>query len=192
MADSSIQANSGSYTIVGSGSLLAFTLACASGSYAVTGTAASFVYGHPITAAVGSYSITGQSVSIDRLTAEPAGYILQGQAATLTHGIVGLLVAGSGSYAVTGSTVAFHHDVPSLNGVYSLSGTAATLIRSSGAFTMGAAVGSYILSGTASILQLDIPITPGDYRISGSTVTFRLGDSLAANTAAYIITGRAA
>src|SRR6185369_3697242 len=101
----SISCNSGAYTIIGAASILAFSLAVAAGSYTSTGTAASLVHGHPITATPGVYRLTGSSVSISRISAAPAGYLINGQTATLTvNSATKQVTATVGSYTYTGTT----------------------------------------------------------------------------------------
>src|SRR6185369_13806683 len=101
----SISCNSGAYTIIGAACILAFSLGVATGGYTSTGTAASLVYGHPITATPGVYTLTGSSVSISRINAAPAGYLINGQPATLAvNSATKQVTATAGSYTYTGTT----------------------------------------------------------------------------------------
>ena len=187
MADKTLSANSGSYTTIGAPAFRSLVLVVAVGAYSLTGTAVSVTHGHPLTAAVGSYTVTGQAISTRRLTAEPAAYQIQGQAATLTSGVRGLLIAGNGTYAITGSTTHFIKSIGSARGSYVTSGTAATLTRSTGTRTVVASVGSYSITGVGPTLELKIPSGSGEYLLTGTSITTRLGKGLLSNPGVYTV-----
>ena len=191
MPDSLIQSNSGSYTIVGAASRLAFVLAAAVGSYAVTGTTASTVHGYQVVNPPGVYTITGKSIQTRRIAAEPAGYQLQGQAVTLETGSPRLVVA-SGGYTVTGTAINFVRRIPGGVGSYVVAGTAATLTRSSTGNTLSAVKGTYSITGTPVSLESTVTILTGDYGVTGTAVTLRKGKGLFISSRSFNINGQAA
>lgn len=186
----SLSCNSGAYTLVGAVGVIAWTLAAASGSYAVTGTTAGTKYGHPITAVSGSYTITGTAIQTRRITAEPAGYILNGQAVTLRYSQGSKVVSAvSGVYAITGTTTQkLEYAQPYTKGQYSLTGSIVALLRSVGP-RFSVASGSYAITGGTTHLSGTVGIDSGDYSITGTDVTFRKGKRVASNSGVYSITG---
>ncbi|MFD0738242.1 hypothetical protein ACFQZQ_02925 [Lysobacter koreensis] len=86
----------------------AYTLPADSGSYALTGSAASLLHGRSQAADSGSYTLTGTDASlrVDRVLAAASGsYALAGSDATLVYATSGsyTLTAEPGSYVLTGS-----------------------------------------------------------------------------------------
>jgi len=188
----SISCNSGAYTIIGAASVLAFSLAVAPGSYATTGTAASLVHGYPITAAVGHYTLTGSLVSIARVSAEPGGYLVGGQPATLTVNSANKTVsATAGSYAYTGTVARLVLSKQYNVGLYALTGTAATLSQT-GDPVVNAFSGSYTITGGNTVLEHIRLIGTGDYQITGTAATLKKGKGLVGNAGTYLIAGTAA
>lgn len=127
------------------------------GSYAITGTAATFRYTYKVIPAAGSYAVTGS-------------------AATLTR--TRLLTATGGSYAITGSDVTFsiHSTAYHLSvdaGSYAVTGIPVTLLRT---LRGVAGAGSYALTGTSASFRYTYlaSILPGSYEIIGQTVGFRV------------------
>jgi len=190
MADKSLVCSSGSYTAIGAASILAFSIAAASGSYAVTGTAVSFVKGHPLTAVSGTYAINGSAIQSRRISAAPAGYLLNGTAITLTKSNKYVFASAAGSYAITGTTATkLERAVPSDRGGYILTGSTVNLIRSSAAFIIPINSGGYTLTGTVANLLSTVTIDSGDYRLTGTDATFRKGKSLLIGSGSYTVNG---
>jgi hypothetical protein len=184
-----LQVNSGSYTIIGAASVTSWMLGCAVGVYALTGTVAGTVYGHPITALSGSYAITGTAIQTNRIAAEPAGYLIHGQDAGLEV-FSNIVVAVSGAYAVTGSTAILEKAIVYNRGVYTVAGTDTTLNRS-GSPTLVLAVGSYAITGSTAALESVVNIDSGDYNTTGTDATIRDGFGIVALVGSYAITNPA-
>jgi hypothetical protein len=184
----SLSCNSGAYTLVGAASVIAFSLSIASSSYAVTGGDATF--GRLIFANSGSYAVTGQPIQSRRVTAEPAGYLLNGSAVTFHYNPGSKTVSAvSGSYAITGTTATkIQYSIPYTKGVYSLTGSTVILLRSLGPRFVVVG-GSYGITGTSAGLLSTVTIGTGDYQLTGTAVTFRKGKSLAAGLGAYTVNG---
>jgi hypothetical protein len=181
-----INANSGAYTLIGATSVTSIALICLAGSYALSGTDAGVKYGHPITADAGSYAITGQGVQSDRIAAEPAGYLLDGQAASLAI-LEDRIFALSGTYAITGSTAILEKAITYNRGSYAITGIDATISRS-GSPVLPLAVGSYAITGTAAGLQHVYFVDEGDYNATGTAAAVSRGKGLSALTRSYAIT----
>lgn len=178
--------NSGSYTIVGASSVTARWLNCASGSYALTGTAATTRRGFSVVAASGSYTLTGSPINSNRISAAPAGYLIDGKDVQLFRGSRRLNV-DSGSYAITGNTslrleLAKYYD----RGSYAVTGTAATLTWSNSRI-LAANSGSYTISSPGATLIYTFPGDIGEYLITGTAATLRRGKGLVAQTRSYAI-----
>lgn len=188
MANSSIACNSGAYTLIGAAAFAALVLAVDVGSYAVTGTAVTFIKGHPITAISGVYTQTGTAIQTRRITAAPAGYILNGTPATLRYSTGSKVVtATGGTYTITGTTATkIEYAKPYTKGQYVLTGATVSFLRSLGP-RLSVSSGSYGLTGTASGLLSTVTIASGDYGLTGSPVTFRKGKSLTGLSGSYSI-----
>lgn len=181
-----IAANGGAYTIIGARSVTARVLSLDSGSYTLTGTAATTRRGFVLTAVSGSYTLTGGAIQSRRIAIEPAGYILNGTAANLFKGSPRLAI-DSGSYTITGSAVNFERAIPYNRGSYTLTGTDATLSRSSTP-TLGAVSGSYAITGGLTRLEATLTIDSGDYNTTGTAATLRRGKGFVALGGTYTIT----
>lgn len=181
-----IAANSGAYSIIGANSITAWALACAVGSYALTGTSATLIRGYQVIADSGSYALVGTAVTTPRITAEPAGYLIDGQP-------VGLLLSNpfvsavSGTYTLTGSAAILEKAIAYNRGDYLYSGVDATLSRSSSP-TLGANSGSYVLTAGATVLQAIISMDTGDYGVTGNAATLSVGEGIPINSGTYSIT----
>ncbi len=183
----SINADSGNYGLVGSGSFRALVLGVAVGSYALTGTDVTF--GHGLTANSGSYSITGQSIQTARIAAFPTGYLIQGQNVTLTvGGGARFITATNGSYAYTGTLAILEKAVPQTIGSYGVTGTAVTLTSSEAAH-ITANSGVYLFTTPNTPLVYTRPIDSGDYEITGQVVTFGPGIQFSALSTNYTFFG---
>ena len=169
-----------------------------SGSYTLTGTAATLKVGRKLTADSGTYSLTGTDVAFKRgyaLSAESGTYTVSGTAVDLKAGRK--LTADSGSYTLTGTDVTLNYSpVGSYNltaesGTYTLTGTAATLKVSR---KLTADSGAYPLTGTDVTLSKGVKLTAdsGSYTLSGSNVAFSRTYVLTAESGAYTLTGTSA
>jgi hypothetical protein len=89
------------------------------------------------------------------------------------------LTADAGSYSITGTAVTFPatRKITPVSGVYTITGTAATLTKSGSQNTLTADAGSYTVTGTSATITLvhtpvnyTITAAPGSYLITGSRV----------------------
>jgi hypothetical protein len=157
-----LTAASGSYSLTGTAATLRIirTLTAAPGSYSLTGTAANLTKRVTTVAAPGSYSLTGTAMTPYRrlfLTASSGSYSLSGTAMNPFRRYT--TVAAPGSYSLTGTDVAFHriHKLTAAPGSYTLTGTSATLIRR---VILSTAVGVYTVTGQAATLTVGGPYKP--------------------------------
>ncbi len=102
---------------------------------------------YTLACAQGSFGLTGQTLTMTRalLMAETQGsYALSGQPLTLAHGYVMALTQGS--YALTGQAMSFLRGLKAVlaQGSYSLTGQAVGLLRG---LVLSVAQGSYVLTG---------------------------------------------
>lgn len=178
-------------SLITSATANAYTLAAASASYSISGTAVALKRGRDVPAASGSYAITGTALAMRHgfpLTAASGSYSLSGTAAALRRSSI--LVAAAGSYALTGTAVALKRALLLVAGAggYAISGTAALLRRG---YPLAAAAGAYALNGTALAFRRTyvIAASAGAYAISGTAATLKRGAQLAAAAGAYILTG---
>jgi hypothetical protein len=184
-----ISANSGSYTIVGAASTTALALALAAGSYTITGTAATTRHGYQVVNTPGSYTITGTAIGVNRITAEPAAYQIQGKVATLRHSAMAKSIAASGgSYSTTGTVAILELAKPASVGTYTLTGTAALLNRS-GQAGIAAVSGTYSITGSVAGLYSTVTIDSGEYVLTGTATTLRKGKGLVAASGLFVISG---
>ena len=169
-----------------------------SGSYTLTGTAATLKVGRKLTADSGTYSLTGTDVAFKRgyaLSAESGTYTVSGTAVDLKAGRK--LTADSGSYTLTGTDVTLNYspagsyNLTAESGTYTLTGTAATLKVSR---KLTADSGAYTLTGTDVTLSKGVKLTAdsGSYTLSGSNVAFARTYVLTAESGAYTLTGTSA
>jgi hypothetical protein len=175
----------------------AYSLACASGSFAVTGTAAGLKAGRKIAGASGAYSLTGTAAGLkagrklaaasgsftltgtaaglaaDRaLSADSGSYSLTGTAAGLRRGF--MLSGASGAYTVTGTAAGLEADrrLAAASGSFAVTGTAVTLTKT-GAYELAASSGSFTVTGTAAGLAADraLAADSGSFAVTGTDAT---------------------
>ena len=173
----------------------AFTLTAESGSYGVTGAAASLEAGRKVTADDGSYAATGVAAILNagrRVVADSGLYDVTGALATLLAGR--LATAQEGSYAITGVAAGLKVDrvLSAGAGVYTVTGADATLTHGQpGAFTITAEAGSYSVSGQDAGLLTgrEISAEAGVYSISGTDAALERTRVLIASAGTYSLTG---
>jgi len=195
-----LTADSGSYSVTGTAASLEIgrKVAANSGSYAITGTAANLHRGFPMAAASGSYAVTGTAATLlkgSTVSATSGSYTINGTTASLEFNRK--LTAGSGSYSVTGTdatltyTPAGSVTLTADPGSYAFIGTAASLLVGR---TLTAASGSYAVTGTAATLIAGprLSATSGTVSVSGTTASLLTDRLLTADAASYSFTGTAA
>ena len=190
------------YAAIAYGEVALYTITADSGSYALTGTAATLSYSQPRT--------------LGKTTQPRAGRRLTGRRySNMERTSARIIIADAGSYAVSGSTVGlkFNRLIGAGAVSYSVSGSAVTLkatfktVPDSGTYALSGssvalkfnrlvsvAPGSYALSGTNAALSYGYTVaaSSGSYAVSGSTVGLTFNRIIAANAGSYALTGSSA
>lgn len=129
---------------------IAYALACAVGSYALTGKAATLTYTpggvsthYTLTCAAGAYVLSGKTTTLVplhhyTLACAAGSYLLTGQASSNAVGTAYSLACAAGSYALTGKTATL---------TYSPSGTTTRN------YTLTCAAGAYVTTGQSTFLN---------------------------------------
>lgn len=140
-------------TVSSSGS--PYSIVADTGSYVVTGVAASFQASRTLTAEAGSYSVTGVNATFQAsrtILAGAGSYVISGQDATFTYtpgsgGSPYSMDADAGSYTLTGVDATFKasRTIVAEAGSYALTGVDASFTRSG--YRLVAETGSYTISG---------------------------------------------
>ena len=140
-----------------------YTLIADSGSFALTGQAATLAFNRSLTADSGSFALSGQhaDLAFNRvLVADSGSFTLTGQDVTLTYtpvsGATYTLVADSGSFSLSGqdASLLFNRTLSADNGSFSLTGQNVTLVPPS-SFTDGelAFLLTYMQSNLTGLLK---------------------------------------
>lgn len=154
----------------------AFTLTADPGSYTITGTAASLLFGRKLVADAGSYSVTGTAAALLRaglLSADAGVYAISGSDATLTYSGAGnkVLTADPGVYTVTGTDASLLADrlLTAGEGTYAITGQVAQALFGR---LLAAEAGSYVITGTDAAFLRTYVLTAesGTYSVNGQTV----------------------
>ncbi len=196
----SLTTASGSFALTGNAAstLWAHQLAAASGSFALTGADAGLARGFVLAATAGSFTLTGSDATLteggasgETLTAESGSFALTGSAASLLRGL--RLPADSGAFAVTGnaSALLWGHRLVAANGAFALSGTSAGTLWG---HRLSAALGAFALSGSAATFQrgYGMQAGAGDFALVGSSAALRWAHQLVASVGSLALTGAAA
>jgi hypothetical protein len=171
------------------------------GSYAITGQAATTLYGRVLSggALPGSYAITGQPATTTRgyvINAEAGAYAVTGQPATTLYGQVLSGGALPGAYAITGQPATTLHDQlltdAAVAGSYAVTGAAANTAAGK-VLTGGAEPGSYAITGqvAGTLRGYFIDAEAGSYAVTGQAATTLYGRVLAGGAlpGSYATTG---
>lgn len=190
--DVTITGGSGSYAVTGTAASLGrgAEVAGGEGSYAVTGTAASLEFGAEVAAGGGSYAVSGSDATLEYfdINADPGSYTVTGAAASLEFGAE--INVDSGSYVVTGAAASLDYQIISAEaGSYSITGQSASLSRG---FPISAEAGSYAVTGTAASLEISAEVNAdaGSYTVTGQTASLERGAEVAADSGSYAVTGQ--
>ncbi len=151
------------------------------GSYAVTGSDATLVYGRKLIADTGSYAVTGSAANLlytRKFSAETGSYVVTGSSANLLYGRK--FSAESGSYAITGSdaNLLYGRNLSAVTGSYAITGFSATLtVTAAGAYVINAESGAYAITGSAANLLATRSLLAGSgaYAITGFDATLTQG-----------------
>lgn len=152
----------------------AYTLTADSGSFALTGTAASLLAGRKLTADAGSFTLTGTGANTlfgRKLTAEAASFALTGADAALKAGR--LLSAEAGSFALTGTDATLTYEP-------------------AGSYTLTADSGSFTLTGgdVGLIAARVLSAEAGSFALTGSDAALLFGRRLQADAAVFSLVGQ--
>jgi hypothetical protein len=157
-------------------------LAAGSGTFNITGNAASMAVGDP--AASGTFAITGNSAGMAvNLPALSGTFNITGRAAGMAVG----LPASSGSFAITGYSTVLDVKLPASSGSFAYTGYAATLIHVA---KLAAGSGSFAYTGNAAGMGVGLPAGSGAFNYTGYAAGEAVG--LPAGSGTFLITGRAA
>lgn len=154
----------------------AFSLNLESGSYTITGSAATLLADRFLNAASGSYTLTGFLAALERgfsINAEAGAYVITGQAATLLADR--LMNAEPGTYTITGAVASLLADrlLVADSGVYVITGVDAELLHTVlGAFELNAEPGVYTIQGIDATFVY-VPSAAGEGK--GSLIITRAG-----------------
>ena len=152
----------------------AYTLTADSGSFALTGTAASLLAGRKLAADAGSFTLTGTAANTlfgRKLTAEAASFALTGADAALKAGR--LLSAEAGSFALTGTDATLTYEP-------------------AGSYTLTADSGSFALTGgdVGLIAARVLSAEAGSFALTGSDAALLFGRRLQADAAVFSLVGQ--
>ena len=196
----SLSCAAGSYALTGTAATTKRDgkLDIGAGSYALTGQAAGAYYGRAIDADAGGYAVTGAAASVLRtakIIPDAGAYNLTGQDAALLRGMK--LAIDAGAYVLTGADVAllYGRAIDADAGAYVVTGQAAALLR---AALLAAEAGAYVLTGAdvATLFGRKLTAEAGACVLTGQDVTLVYVPGggayvLTADGGAYALTGQA-
>jgi len=167
-----------------------YSLACESGSIAVTGTDVGFIVPSNIKASSGSFTVSGTSVSLEygrKIAAASGAFSLSGTSVGLEYNN---LPVASGAYTVTGNSLDFKvtRKISCTSGEVALSGTAVgfvlgkSIVASSGSFTL---LGSVIGTKTDRVVNA----ASGEYNITGVDAGLIKGSHILIESDSFSVSG---
>ena len=172
----SLTADSGSFTLTGTAATLksARTISAISGSYALTGNAATLSAGKKLPSDSGSFTHIGTAAGLvagRKITADSGSFVFTGMAATLTYTPV------SGAYSLAADS-----------GTFTLTGTAASLVRDA---KLVSDSGAFTLTGAAAGLRRDYTLTAsgGAFSYTGQPASWLRTYGISADSGAFTLTG---
>lgn len=193
-----------------------YLLSAESGTFALTGNAASLLAQRTLTAEAGSYTLTGNTVDLTytantpTLTAEAASFTLTGNDVGLFANRV--LSAETGTFALTGGEALFSRVsvLYAETGAFTLTGNTASLVASrilatqAGSFTLtggganlsrqlvlSAETGNYTYTGNDAALYKVylLSAATGEFQLTGNNIELLLSRRLLADSGAFTLTG---
>lgn len=155
---------------------VSLSLNAETGTFSLTGNAATLSATRVLNSAFGSYAISGSPATLQAvrlLNSSSGAYSVTGVAATLTYTPASrVLDAASASYSLTGAaaSLAVSRNLNLQSGSYSLTGSAATLART---LTLLASPASFVVAGSGCSLLVtrNVNLVNGTYTISGAAAT---------------------
>lgn len=176
--DATVVGESGTYSVSGAAATLQYSKIFASdtGSYLITGADSSGIYGKAVFADTASYTISGQT----------AGLIVGGAPSGITLEAIG------GSYTVSGQDITYdrNYAIGAATASYTISGADADFYKGK---TVVASTAAYSISGTAASFLYGYKAVgdAGAYSISGTDNTFLKGSFVVAASGSYSVSGQA-
>jgi hypothetical protein len=169
-----LAADTGTFTLTGNAATLtsARKIVVSTGTFALTGNAAGLSSARKITAAAGTFTLTGEPVAFRSARS---------------------IVAGTGAFTLSGVAtsflVALH--MPAGTGVFVLTGNTAGLRTGLG---VSPETGQFVLTGNAAGLSAGrrITVSAGTFTLTGRAVTFLAGKGFGAEPGVFTLTGRPA
>lgn len=155
---------------------VSLSLNAETGTFSLTGNAATLSATRVLNSAFGSYAISGSPATLQAvrlLNSSSGAYSVTGVAATLTYTPASrVLDAASASYSLTGAaaSLAVSRNLNLQSGSYSLTGGAATLART---LTLLASPASFVVTGSncSLLVSRNVNLVNGTYTISGAAAT---------------------
>lgn len=155
-AGTTLQADSGSYSLIGSSATLKkdSKISAEAGALSLSGQVAGLFYNRKISAEAGAYSLAGTAASFlfnRKLQAESASYLLSGSTAGLLHNKAISALAATFNLTGTQAALLYNRLIAANAGSYALTGSDAQLLKS-GFFVLTADSGVYSLTGKSAEL----------------------------------------
>lgn len=149
--------------------LNAYSLACDTGAFTLTGNAAAFVHNYPLTAAAGSFTLSGQASGLK-----------------FGH----KLAMAAGSFTLAGQDIALRHATlfSAAVGAFTFSGQAAGLL---GGKKVGADAAAFTLTGNSAAFARtwNLVSAAGSFSLSGQAIAFLATRRIAAGVGTFTFTG---
>ncbi len=193
-----LTASSGSFTLSGQAATLttARKVSCSAGSFALTGNAAGLASSRKVVAAAGTFTLTGNAAGLTlarSLVASAGAFTLTGQDASLEADR--LVSASSGTFVLTGSDATLakvgDYTLAGSAGVFTLDGQSAGLTASR---TLTAADGEFDVVGNDAGLNLvrAVGASVGEFDLSGQDATPLAARVLTCSAGSFSLTGNQA
>jgi hypothetical protein len=175
-----------------------YTLSCSLGTFAVSGSSATFTLTHKLPVTAGTYATTGNTAAFlhaSKLATTLGTYSVSGSTATLAHG--SKLATSLGTYSTTGNTVSFHYSgavdyqLSPDAGAYSTTGNSASFYKG---WKLQTAAGSYSVTGNSAVTghNYHLNVVAGSYSTTGSDLHLQYSGGtykLITSAGSYSITG---
>jgi hypothetical protein len=188
----SMAAATGTFTVTGQAASfeLGSTLSAATGTFAISGQAAGLLRGYVMPAAFATFSYTGQaSVAGRGLPAAFGSFSYTGQASNLLRGYSLTAAQGAFSYAGQAVNLTYGRVLTASFVAFSYSGQAANLRA---AYASTANVGTFVISGQAANLRAfySMSAATATFAYAGNAAFMALGAGITANAGVFTIIGQ--
>jgi len=188
-------AASGSFVLTGTAVDLkrGVLLAAESGSFVYTGTTVTLLRDLVIPVSSGAFVYTGTAIALLRalqVAGESGNYSYTGASVDLDRGVV--LDAEGGTYSMAGTAIALNHgfDLVADSGTFTYAGTTIALLHG---FLLPADTGAYSLTGTQVDLLRAVGLVAdaGSYVYTGTSINLKRGLLFATDSGSFLFTGTA-